>query len=254
MDGVVIACESQGTFAKGVDMKRLDISKILPIAEENQSIISLALGGSGTMSQITLLAEEMRKRLGDRTFDDEQLRESAYQVLLELYRKYNVERSRFLGLSEIQTFFDPRALLGARLQNNRQISFGLYLLSPNAWVTPIDDYETIGSGAPFADFMMAQIKRGLGANLSLSKLTMDSGLQISCYVINEVKEHDIYSGGRTRVAVIDGNGYRELSSTEIRDIYNKFLDEVDEIFGKGLDSLNMGKKPTRKFFPVDSSS
>lgn len=247
-DGVVIACDSQGSYVKGLEMKRLDVNKIFPIMKKNQPTVSLALAGSGDTDHIKILVEELNQALGDREFNDRDLRENIEEILLRLHKKYNLERSRFLGLSEENMFFAPYSILGARLKGDN--SFGLYLLRPDGWVNPIDEYETIGSGAPFADLMLKQINRSLTvANMTLSSLNVRDAIMFSSYIINEVKTSDRYSGGLTRIGVVDINGFRQLPESEVISNYNEFLDIITKGLGASLVGSVGGGDKLKRMFP-----
>ncbi len=249
-DGIVLACDSQGSYKKGLDMKSLDENKIFPIPKGRQPAY-LALAGSGDSAQIKMCVEELAEGLGDQRFSDRQLRENVLSVLLELHRKHNVERSRFLGLAEVGMFFHPVSILGAKLEDiNGQMSFGLYLLEPAGWVNPIDEYETLGSGSALADLLMKQIKRSMNAfHITWSTLSVEDATMFSSYVINEVKTSDRYTGGMTKVAVINSGGFRELSETEVSGNYNKFLDIITKGLSQGLAQSGLASDAFKKAYP-----
>jgi 20S proteasome alpha/beta subunit len=250
-DGIVLACDSQGSYEKGLEMKRLDTNKIFPIIKGKQPLTYLALAGSGGLPQIKLCVEELSENLGDQRFSDRQLRENVSSILLELHRKHNVERSRFLGLAEVEMFFYPVSLLGAKLEDtDGQTSFGLYLLEPEGWVYPIDEYETLGSGSALADFSMKQITRSMNAfHVTWSTVSVEDAIMFSSYVVNEVKTSDRYSGGMTKVAIIDSSGFRELSETEVSENYNKFLDIITNGLSRGLAESGLASDTFKKAYP-----
>jgi hypothetical protein len=203
-DGIVLACDSQASYKKGIDMKRLNVNKLFPIGTFDGST-NLALAGAGDADHITLLAEALTKGLTGRSFSDEELRSDVEKILLELHKKHNIERSRFFGLPEVEMFFSPMSILGAKLREPSSMGtqFGLYLLRPDGWVSPIEKYETVGSGGVFADFLLSQFDSGLKAiGEDLRAASIRFWETYAPTLLQQVKDADMYSGGRTRVAAI----------------------------------------------------
>jgi len=112
-------------------------------------------------------------------FSYSDLKEKVMEVLNKTYKKHNADRFKSLGLTEKETdkkYFNATSLLGAKLFGNH---FGLFLLNSDPWIEPIIDYETIGSGAPFADLMLQQLNRGLDSK-GISFLTAWTCLHSTC--------------------------------------------------------------------------
>jgi hypothetical protein len=58
---------------------------------------------------------------------------------------------------------------------------------------------------------------------SLHMMPVDGVVPIACFIINEVKESDSYSGGETKVVVVTSKGVTELLQQEVQKNYNTFL-------------------------------
>jgi 20S proteasome alpha/beta subunit len=248
-EGIVLATDSQSSIKRNVEMKRFGVKKIIPIFKVPQPIIYYALAGAGDAKHIRTLAEEISLEIGDRILYDRDLRERVYNVLLQTYRKYNTIRFRSLGSSDTsKRYFEATSLLAARLYGNN--SFGLYLLSSDPWIEPIIDYETIGSGAPFANLMLQQLNRGLNSmNKSFHDLPLMFCALYATYIINDVKTVDIRSGGSTKVSVINKNGFTEIPDNILKQLYDEFLGAMSGAFSKLIEDPRISRKAIKDIFP-----
>lgn len=78
----------------------------------------MGIGAAGDKRHIYILVNTLRQNIGQRQFKSEsELHDTLYDILLELHRFYNVERSRRLGYKEIRLFLIVSALLGVKLSN-----------------------------------------------------------------------------------------------------------------------------------------
>ena len=229
-DGIVIASDSQASFEKKWELKKLGVDKILRINN------FIALGASGEADHVKLLVEELRENLGDSLLSDKEIRKKIYDVLLSLHKKYNIERAKFLGIREDTMYFRPNTILGAKLSDS---TFGLYRLKPDAWISSVEDYKTLGSGAALAELVIKPLIRFLvdlstktnpKTIINISTLSLEIVLPYASYVINEVKSTDKNSGGFTKVVVIDKNGVRQLLDDEVNAYYEEFQNVVSDSF------------------------
>jgi 20S proteasome alpha/beta subunit len=203
--------------------------KIIPIKKSNIQPVSYAMVGAGNAYHVKELGEQISAQIGDRLLDNTELKTQIHEILLDTYKKHNVERSKSLGKSELQEqYFSAPSILGARLEDG---SFGLYLLNSDPWVSTIDDYEILGSGSSFAELVMRQFNRAFApSEITISDLPYGLAMGFITHVINEVKEIDIASGGLTQVAIIDKTGFREIPQREITEKYNMFLQSLTDAF------------------------
>jgi len=247
-NGIILATDSQGSYGKGIEMKRFGVNKIIPITRNGINGISLAMAGSGDAKHIKRLGEELTREIGDKQLGDIELKDRVEDLLYRIYRKYNVERSNTLGIENRQ-YFHPTSILAARLFPT---GYGLYLLSNDPWIEPIMEYETIGSGAPFADLLLKQIQRSFSiANRNFRDMDIEIMLAYSCYVINEVKTVDIQSGGQTRIGIITNKGYADLTEEQISKIYQHYVGVVSHAFTKAIDDPNITAEMLKDVYPPE---
>ena len=146
-DGITLASDSQYTVDR---MKILDGSKIIQINN------FVALGAAGYVSQMNILADALKQKLGQNTFSDLELRTKIEDALLELHKNYNLIWSKAL---EQETYvFKPSSIIAAKLKDG---SFNLYkiVFYPEPWLEPIEVYESVGSGQYFASLVLKQQNR-----------------------------------------------------------------------------------------------
>jgi 20S proteasome alpha/beta subunit len=154
--------------------------------------------------------------------------------MLRLHKKYNVDRSRLLGSKSTELYFQPNSLLGVSITTGTEKTFELYHLHADPWVEPIEDYETVGSGAPFADLLMKQLVRQVEvAGDTWKDVTVDVAIKFVSYYMNEIKTTDIGSGGSTRVSLLDQNGLHDLTNDEISKHHQEFIERLT----KGLSQI-----------------
>lgn len=222
-NGIVLASDSQGT-SDNDGMKALDISKIFRLNK------FMGVGASGDVGHMKVLVEELEERLEQSKFKTElDLRQTLDNILCELFREYNVERSKRLGYSETVLLFTPAAILGAKLEDD---TFVLYRLRLPPWVDAIEASESIGSGELYAKLLIRQQSRSVPAGLS--QIDLDYNIWISMLTINEIKTFDSKTGGSTQVAIIDKNGFRQLKRDEIVTLYDKFRQTIASGFSEKL--------------------
>lgn len=237
-NGIVIASDSQSSYVKGLELKKLDQNKIFPITNNLEQASKYILAGSGVLSQIETLVSRLKLSIADREFNNRSLKEVIEQTLLELHRKYNVDRARFLGLPEVEMFFKPSALLGAKLLEDNEVRHELYCLYPDGWVAQINEYETIGSGSALADLLMKQIKRIiLASGRDWSTIDTEIGCIVGSYVINEVKGSDRNSGGSTLMGYINKDKFQRLSEDEVASRHKTLEESLIKMFREGIKEI-----------------
>jgi 20S proteasome alpha/beta subunit len=104
-EGIVIASDSQATSEA---IKDLQTSKIFPINN------SMCVGAAGNIGHIRILTEELKKGLDGYVFDTEsQLTSQLDDMVVNLHRIYNVQRSARLGYSTPAIIFNANGILAA---------------------------------------------------------------------------------------------------------------------------------------------
>ncbi len=211
-DGIVMASDSQATTPT---TKNLEVSKIYRIND------SIGMSASGKEFQIKILLDKLKQDLENKEFDSESnLRKQLDNILIELYKTYNVERSIKLGYKETKLHFNPQALIAAKLKNNEFCLYYIYFNETTSWITLIDsDYMAIGSGSTLANFVLMQQSRPyISSNQKLSDMNLLHNIGVATIVINEVKAVDRNTGGKTKIVLIRDK-YVEISEHEQQQFY-----------------------------------
>jgi 20S proteasome alpha/beta subunit len=212
-DGIILASDSQGT---NNTIKDLEISKIFRIND------SIGVGAAGDIGHIRVLIDKLKEQLEPRKFKTElELRHTIDDIICQLFKKYDVERSERLGFSKTVFLFEPSAIVGAKLDDG---TFALYRVRFPPWVDPIEEYDAIGSGDVYAKLLVRQQKRVVPSELS----TVDKNYNvwICMLTINEIKTFDAKTGGNTQVVIIDKDGFKQLSRDDTRNLYNEYRDVI----------------------------
>lgn len=212
-DGVVIGCDSQVGYERGVPIKRLNANKIYCLTD------NFAAVGAGTVAHIEKVISELRSKLVEEELKKRSLLtepeciDIIEGIVTALHKDYNIERSRFLGTNE-RDFFDPIVILAGRigLEEGKE-AYGLFLVHSNGVAEVIDDYATAGSGAAFAELLLK--------NLYFKDIDLETALSIASYTINEVKEIDPYCGGPTKLGFFTSEGFTELDEEKISSLSQK---------------------------------
>lgn len=193
-DGVLLACDSQSEFERGVDVKRLNQTKIYETGG------AYLYAGSGITYQVRILVNNVglqidyeTRQKGSRLSKDE-TESTVEQVLLSLVKHYNIDRSAILEMDD-QDFFDPQVMFAGF---DRDYGFYLDLLHGGGGVVEeLDESVAIGSGAAYAELLFH--------SLFYSGITIDEAIPIAAYIIEEVKAIDPHCGGDTRIAFLAGD-------------------------------------------------
>ncbi|MGI0045527.1 MAG: hypothetical protein ACRD47_17650, partial [Nitrososphaeraceae archaeon] len=102
------------------------------------------------------------------------------------------------------------------------------------YIYPVEQYEVIGSGSPLAKFLFKFTNPWLVmAGEKWSDRPIEKTEKTRAYMINEIKESDSYTGGKTRVTSIRNDGVHKLSDDDIselpHDIVSSFIELACEI-------------------------
>ena len=211
-DGIIIASDSQGTSVK----VKTTIKKVFKINRFT------GIGASGDNSQIELLVDELKQHLQGEIELESEFRNQMSSVVLNLHRMHNHNHSLLCGYADARLFFSPLSVAASKPKNGDpylyRVGFGTrgkknevspYIYKVNR------DYLSIGSGSNYARLVLKQQDRIYAAmNKKLSDLSTENNAGVASYVINEVKQLDLETGGKTQIAVIDHDGYRELSHND----------------------------------------
>lgn len=170
------------------------------------------------MGHINTFVDELRAQLESFAYRTElDLRLRLDHIMCDLYRRYNVERSRKLGFESTMSIFDASAILGAKLPEN---GFALYRLRFTPWVDPVESYVAIGSGEVYAELLMRQQSRAIPAMNIPDSISYQ--IWTIMLAINEIKSIEPKTGGATQVMIIGKDAVRLLNRGEVIRLYAEY--------------------------------
>jgi len=198
-DGVVLAADSQETYSRGVQIKRLGFEKIHPLFE-NESV-RVVMAGSGEGPFISRAAELLEQKLQGSLLltSPRDIADLAEDALTEINRRYVVERASKLSLANDAVREPSLALMvGIYWKGTKSEDFSIFTIFPDGIAEKETGYASLGSGSAYAEYLLARMYR--------EGLTTEQGCKIAAYVIEQVKEVEPNCGGPTYLTVIHPGG------------------------------------------------
>jgi 20S proteasome alpha/beta subunit len=247
-DGVVVASDSQAGSFKGVDVKRLDYTKIYDFSFGETKV---AMTGAGEVPFIARAIELFEERAAEKHFHKaREIADLTEDVMNEINKRYVVQRMKDLGYQKSPG--TPRAqlpagdTLGFSLMlgvccNNKPI---LYTVYPDGVAERGERYASLGSGSAFADYLLAR--------LCTDDLSVDEAVRVAVYVIEEVKKVDLYCGGPTQVVAVTKHGIDRKDDNAIRKLVadlqraDKMSLGIWRLISKGKEALDATVKELQR--------
>lgn len=248
-DGIVLASDSQGTSSK----VKTTIKKVFKINSH------AGIGASGDSSQIELFVDELKQNLQNEIELESGFRTQMYSIMANLHRIYNYNHSFLCGYSGARLFFTPVSLVAVKPKNGDSYLYrmGFGITGKNNEVSPYlykvnNDYVSIGSGSTYARLVLAQQDRlNSTINRKLSDLSTEDNVGIAAYIINEVKQLDLETGGKTQVSIVDREGYRELSYDEQAKCHQTMTSNLYSSLNEYFSNKDKTSKIIEYLFPYD---
>ncbi len=248
-DGIVLASDSQGTSSK----VKTTIKKVFKINSH------AGMGASGDSSQIELFVDELGRNLQNEIELESGFRTQMYGILANLHRIYNYNHSFLCGYSGARLFFTPVSLVAVKQKNEDSYLYrmGFGTTGKNNEVSPYlykvnNDYTSKGSGSTYARLVLTQQDRLYSTiNRKLSDLSTENNVGIAVYIINEVKQMDVETGGKTQVAIVDHDGYRELSYDEQTKCHQMMTANLFSSLNEYFSNKDKTSKIIKYLFPYD---
>lgn len=248
-DGIILASDSQGTSSK----IKTNIKKVFKINSY------VGIGASGDSSQIELFVEELEQNFQNEIESESGFRTQMYSIMTNLHRIYNYNHSFLCGHSGARLFFAPVSLIAVKPKKGDPFLYrmGFGTTGKNNEVSPYiykvnNDYVSIGSGSTYARLVLTQQDRLYSSiNRKLSDLTTESSVGIAAYIINEAKRLDLETGGKTQVAVVDRNGYRELSPDEQVKCHQRMTTDLSIYLNEYFSNKDKTSEIIKYLFPYD---
>ena len=248
-DGIILASDSQGTSVK----VKTTIKKVFKISS------CIGIGASGDNSQIELFVDELKRHLENGTELESEFRNQMYSVILNLHRIHNHNHSLSCGYAGARLFFSPLSIAAAKPKDGDSYLYrmGFGTMGKNKEISPYlykvnRDYVSIGSGSNYARLVLKQQDRLYASiNKKLSDLTTENNAGIASYVINEVKQLDLETGGKTQIAVVNQDGYRELSHGDQIKCHQIMIDNLFSSMQENFSNSEKAREFISNLFPQD---
>ena len=212
-EGVVIASDSQVTFSRGATVKRVNSNKVYRLLEERK----IAVAGTGLVSSIQkAIASTRDDILAKEASEKKQLSlpeivDVAGASMAALHKTYNIARIKYLYGEEQPPpgdfGFDAMLILGG--VDDRGLK-RVDILFQNGVSEPVSDYATIGSGAAYAEYLLAKLYR--------FDMSLETTKKIAIYVIEEAKKITPDVGGPINVVATSKDAYQEMMPETVREL------------------------------------
>ena len=85
----------------------------------------------------------------------------------------------------------------------------------------------------------------------MSDLSTENNVGIAAYIINEVKQLDLETGGKTQVSIVDRDGYRELSYDEQTKCHQMMTVNLFSSLNEYFSNKDKTSKIIKYLFPYD---
>lgn len=248
-DGIILASDSQGTSSK---IKTI-VKKVFKINNH------MGIGTSGDSSQIELLVDELKQNFQNGIELESEFKTQMYSFMVNLHRLYNYNHSFLCGYTGARLFFTPFSIAAVIPRNGDSCIYrmGFGTIGKNNEISPYlykvnHDYISIGSGSSYARLVLIQHDRLYSAiNKKLSDLSTEHNVGIAACVINEVKQLDLETGGKVQIAILNQDGYKELSSEEQSKYYQTMIDNLYSLLIENFSNKDKATKIFECLFPFE---
>lgn len=243
-DGLVIASDSQAMSQRGVDVKRMDYTKIEDI--DGELGVKALISGSGVVSFINKAMELLREKCNEKRIKSvKELILCAEDTMDDLTKRYSVDKFKKMGIAK-----NIKSKYGKELQDegipfptlNFHLMIGcvekniphLYTISPTGIAEKEEKFGSLGSGSAYAEYILT--------NLYYEGIKLKEGLLLAIHTVEEVKKIDPNVGGDVQIATIDKKGNIQKGvKLEVNGIV-KDITEKNNVLSKVWRSLLIGEK------------
>ncbi len=178
---------------------------------------------------------------------------------MNLHRIHNYNHSFLCGYNGAKLFFTPVAIAVVKSKKGDSYLYrmGFGTMGKNNEVSPFlykvnNDYVSIGSGATYARLVIAQQDRLYSTiNMKLSDLSTETIVGIVGYILNEVKQLDLETGGETQVAIVNHDGFRILSHNEQMKCHQIMTDNLFSSLNEYFSNKDKASKIFSCLFPYE---
>jgi len=196
-DGIVIASDSQESD-EGMDMKRLDVTKVYGTERFKFEDVEFVVGGTGAAAYISRAAELIEEKgFAPHFTTPRSVATIVEDAIGEMGERYGGGED---GL-------ELELMIGVYCKNcpPEVTPIGLYSIYPPGEdekvgvAEPVTDYATMGTGGLFARYLLNRLH---DEDHPTTSMTMDAAIREAIYVIEEVTKVDLWCGGPTQLLCI----------------------------------------------------
>ena len=197
LDGIVVACDSLATFARGVPVARY--TNKVHIVEHDGLVHPVAMIGAGTTAFVDKFlnrADGAMTRLSEgedfEKFDIDGFAERVCETITSfLFKEYLLDRAQFFG-RDMGEFSFSLIIAGATEDGRLKA----YFVRSSGLTEAIADCGTIGSGAAYAELFLRQLIP------DLARIGVREGACLASYAVKGVEIMDPYVGGETNICTL----------------------------------------------------
>lgn len=229
---VVIATDSQAMTSRGVDVKRLDYTKIYNF--DLNSDLKVLITGAGETPFITRAVEVLQNQWKEkRVTTNRELADLAEETMNMIKKRYVVDRLKELGVAQSKDLGETGTKKPFAIQElGRSPSFvlmlgvldrkeaSIYIIHPDGVAEKEERYSSLGSGSAYAEYLLA--------SLCCQGIEVEEAIKLAIYVIEEVKKIDPNCGGPTQLSVITEAGIGEKTEIEIKTLVDEIMSKDEE--------------------------
>lgn len=235
-DGIVLACDSLATFARGVPVARYT-NKVHVIQHDGLQH-PVAMIGAGTtafvdkfLSRADGMMTQLAKKKDFEKLDIEDFSERICETVSSyLFKEYVIDRHEFFGRSIVE--FSLSLIVAGATQDG---DLRAYFVRAIGLTEAIADCGTIGSGAAYAELFLRQLIP------DLAEVTTKEAACLATYATKGVEIMDPYVGGATNVSTLkmvnDRLRIRPFPKSKMPKNARKGMEEVLSQMGDAMRSL-----------------
>lgn len=228
-DGIVFGSDSQSMANRGVDIKRLNTTKIFVLNTDLR--LKALVGGAGAVPFISKAIENAREIARSRSIDNvSSLVDILEEIMTALSKKYIVDKMKEFNKPQ----FPNKDTLRVQEEDDlpklpvwiivggwdKEKKPSIYIVHPDGVGEKEEGFGTLGSGSAYAEYLLSQFYD--------KNISCEQGKLLVAFVIEEIKKIDPNVGGEVQLAVIKDN-CEVIPPEKCKEVCERVLKINDEI-------------------------
>lgn len=242
-DGIVLASDSRGTSEEF----KTEEKKVF-----NISNTSIGIGASGNKDSIRDFINSIK--IENNSYTERSLRDELYREALRFKNPTMSTNPSVTAINDVNIFSPIMffALAGVKLNDGNYCLYQIQLNDNNLpSINVIDDcYGYVGSNKNLASLVLKQHNR---IN-KLGKLDLNTTIGVALYIIDKVKHIDPHTDDVTQIAVIDGNGHRDILPDDYLQHYESMINNISNSIVNNISNNEKIKVALKKIFHVSKKT